>query len=532
MNYAKLTLAHEFQHMIHYGHDPNEITFVNEGLSEVAEYICGYGLRSNSWYAENTNRSLLSWDYDDTIPDYSRAALWTLYIYEQFPIEILKDFVDRSHPGWVAFNTTLGSYDPSRNWFFDYIGEWFLANYINDVTVDSKYGYTYTPIVKPSMTYSHVGVLDAALTTDTLQSFAAQYIEFSGGSNLTVTFANVGGTISIKAIKQGDGTATIVEDVTNNPIYTPSGYGTTYNKIVFLLYNSSPDQLASYTYSATGTSISGSMELAYEDGEPEGYLKFATGDSSAVLFSGISGAKLDSIKVAFRRNGRIQMDISELDGQAFIRGTTLYGPVQINSPDSTATVSPYPSPYDNWVKVNLASQNIDATKDFVVSFLIGNNPAEPGIMISSEPDDSERRSRTYYKSADTWYYISDSGTPGNIFKYLIRAYVSIGGGTVAIDQNGIVTIPEEFSLKQNYPNPFNPSTTFRFSTPKDGLVKFTVHDLLGRVVYAENRNLFAGNYSFTWDGQNKLNQQVVSGVYFLRMEAEGFSQTRKMLMMK
>ena len=115
---------------------------------------------------------------------------------------------------------------------------------------------------------------------------------------------------------------------------------------------------------------------------------------------------------------------------------------------------------------------------------------------------------------------------------MIRAYVSVGGATVAIDQSGIVTIPNNFHLDKNYPNPFNPSTTFRFSTPEDGLVKFTVHDLLGRVIYSENRDLFAGNYSFTWEGKNQLDQRVVSGVYFLRMEAEGFTQTRKMLLMK
>ena len=125
-----------------------------------------------------------------------------------------------------------------------------------------------------------------------------------------------------------------------------------------------------------------------------------------------------------------------------------------------------------------------------------------------------------------------TSTENNIWKYLIRAYVSFGGGTLAIDQSGIVTIPNEFSLQQNYPNPFNPSTTFGFSTPEDGLVKFTVHDLLGRVVYSESRDMFAGNYSFTWEGKNQLDQQVVSGVYFLRMETEGFTQTRKMLMMK
>lgn len=618
------TTAHEFQHMIHWAHDTNESTFVNEGLSEIASYICGYGLRSSGRYAQNTNVNLLSWGTtEEIIDDYSRAALWTLYMYEQFPIDIMKDFVDRSHPGGVSFNTTIGTYDPNRN-FFSVSEDWLLANHVNDVTVDNKYSYSYSPIAKPNYAYSHIGVLNASVTTDTLNALSAHYIEFSEGSNLVVTFANVSGTIRIRAIKSGNNT--VVEDVDNNTVYTPTEYGTTYNKVVFLIYNSSPDQLANYTYSSTGTAVTGSMELAYDDGEPEGYLKFTTGDSSAVLFSGISGAKLDSIRVAFRWSGSIQMDISELDGTAFLRGANLYGPVQINSPDSTASVNPYPVPYDNWVTINLTNDNIDASKDFVVSFLIGNNPAEPGIMISSEPDDGVRNSRTYYKSDNKWYYISDSGNDGNIFKYLIRAYVSVGGATVLAqpainsiianqgnvqlewnassgpvegyniyrstatgftpnsnnkigsvgntifsytdalpniqantdyfyrissfdgsnnesnysdevtvttlevkDNNGL---PTEYALGNNYPNPFNPSTTFRFSTPKDGLVKFTVHDLLGRVVYLENRNLFAGNYSFTWEGNNMLNQQVVSGVYFLRMEAEGYSQTRKMLLLR
>lgn len=617
------TTAHEFQHMIHWAHDTNESTFVNEGLSEIASYICGYGLRSSGRYAQNTNVNLLSWGTtEEIIDDYSRAALWTLYMYEQFPIDIMKDFVNRSHPGWVSFNTTIGTYAPSRN-FFSVFEDWLLANHVNDATVDNKYSYTYAPIVKPSYAYSHVGVLNASATTDTLNALSAHYIEFSGGSNLAVTFVDVSGTIRIRAIKSGN--STVVEEVPNNTVYMPTGYGTTYNKVVFLIYNASPADLAYYTYSATGIPVAGSMELAYDDGEPEGYLKFATGDSSAVFFSGISGAKLDSIRVAFRRSGNIQMDISELDGTAFLRGANLYGPVQINSPDSTAS-TPYPVPYDNWVTVNLTGANIDASNDFIVSFLIGNNPAEPGIMVSSEPDDGVRHSRTYVKSDDTWYSYGVSGSPGNIWNYCIRAYVSVGGSTVLAqptitsivanqgnvqlswnssagpvegyniyrststgftpnsnnkignvgstitnytdtvpnieantvyyyrissfdgddnespysDQVTITTLevkdknglPTKYALNSNYPNPFNPSTTFRFSTPKDGLVKFTVHDLLGRVVYSENRNLFAGNYSFTWEGNNMLNQQVVSGVYFLRMETEGFSQTRKMLLLR
>lgn len=524
------TTAHEFQHMIHWAHDTNESTFVNEGLSEIASYICGYGLRSSGRYAQNTNVNLLSWGTtEEIIDDYSRAALWTLYMYEQFPIDIMKDFVNRSHPGWVSFNTTIGTYAPSRN-FFSVFEDWLLANHVNDATVDNKYSYTYAPIVKPSYAYSHVGVLNASATTDTLNALSAHYIEFSGGSNLSVTFANVSGTIRIRAVKSGNNT--VIEDINNNTVYTPSEYGTTYNKVVFLIYNASPADLAYYTYSATGIPVAGAMELAYESGEPDsGYLGFNEGDTIAVYFDGIDGFSLDSIKIAFIQNGDMQIQINEFTNIPQNSTNSPFGqplfPLQLITSDVGGT--------PDWYNIDLTSLNIDASNDFIVGGVIGSDPAVPGICIVSEPPVGNDHTLFYSFAnwGDRWVFpVGDSQNDGNIWKYLIRAYISIGGTTVAIDQNGIVTIPKEFSLEQNYPNPFNPSTTFRFSTPKDGLVKFTVHDLLGRVVYLENRNLFAGNYSFTWEGNNMLNQQVVSGVYFLRMETEGFSQTRKMLLLR
>jgi len=414
--------------------------------------------------------------------------------------------------------------------------DWLIANHLQNKNIDPKYGYNYAPISKPNSTTHYT---TTATGGGNIKKIAAEYITFASGTPFKITFLGHS-SIDIKAIKIGP-SGSVIEPVTLGAEYNVPDFGTTYTEVTFVVYrdsefdtNTSEDvPTRPYSYVAIGSGGGGSqtVELAYEDGEPEGLLEFATGDSSAVFFTGISGGKLESIKIAFRRTGTIQMDISELGSQTFLRGTNLYGPVQINSPSETASV-PYPVPYDNWVTVDLSSEDIDATNDFVVSFLIGSDPLAPGIMISSEPDDGIRNSRTYYKSDNQWYSISDGGNPGNIFKYLIRAYVSVGGGTVAIDQTGIVTIPSEFSLEQNYPNPFNPSTTFRFSTPEDGLVKFTVHDLLGRVVYSESRDMFAGNYSFTWEGKNQLDQQVVSGVYFLRMEAEGFTQTRKMLMMK
>ena len=89
-------------------------------------------------------------------------------------------------------------------------------------------------------------------------------------------------------------------------------------------------------------------------------------------------------------------------------------------------------------------------------------------------------------------------------------------------------VPNTYSLAQNYPNPFNPVTKISFSVPKSSLVKLVVYDILGREIEKlVNQNLTAGSYEVEFGGLN-LN----SGVYFYRLESEGYTETRKMLLIK
>jgi len=89
-------------------------------------------------------------------------------------------------------------------------------------------------------------------------------------------------------------------------------------------------------------------------------------------------------------------------------------------------------------------------------------------------------------------------------------------------------LPEGFSLEQNYPNPFNPSTTIEFALPKSALVTLRVYDLLGRQVgELVNEKLAPGNYKTQWDASN-----FSSGVYFYRLEAGDFVDTKKLLLLR
>ncbi len=88
--------------------------------------------------------------------------------------------------------------------------------------------------------------------------------------------------------------------------------------------------------------------------------------------------------------------------------------------------------------------------------------------------------------------------------------------------------PSTYSLAQNYPNPFNPTTTIKFSIPKDGLVKIRVYDISGReVANLINEVKVAGNYEIKFNGAN-----LSSGMYFYRIESGDYIETKKMILIK
>ncbi len=91
-------------------------------------------------------------------------------------------------------------------------------------------------------------------------------------------------------------------------------------------------------------------------------------------------------------------------------------------------------------------------------------------------------------------------------------------------------LPNGFYLSQNYPNPFNPATVINYNLPKAGNVKLKIYDVIGRevaVLIDEFKN--AGTYSAEFRMQNA---EFSSGVYFYQLIADGFIQTKKMILIK
>jgi len=109
-----------------------------------------------------------------------------------------------------------------------------------------------------------------------------------------------------------------------------------------------------------------------------------------------------------------------------------------------------------------------------------------------------------------------------------------GGDYVPVEPTtSMATLPTCYALHQNYPNPFNPETTIRFHIPQGNQVSLRIYNATGQLV----RELMAGyreagSYQVRWDGHNTNGYPVPSGIYFCRMKAGDFVDTKKMALIR
>lgn len=107
------------------------------------------------------------------------------------------------------------------------------------------------------------------------------------------------------------------------------------------------------------------------------------------------------------------------------------------------------------------------------------------------------------------------------------SYMPGANWITGVSQNGN-TVPVEYALSQNYPNPFNPTTKINFALPKSGLVTMKIYDILGKeVATLVNEVKNAGTYTVDFNASN-----LTSGVYFYKVSVNGFSEVKKMLLLK
>ena len=92
----------------------------------------------------------------------------------------------------------------------------------------------------------------------------------------------------------------------------------------------------------------------------------------------------------------------------------------------------------------------------------------------------------------------------------------------------LAILPVQYSISQNFPNPFNPTTTIKFDIAKNTFVNIKIFDILGREIYSlVNEELNAGSYTVDWDATG-----FSGGIYFYRISAGNYTETKKMILAK
>jgi hypothetical protein len=261
---VRSVVGHEFTHLIQWGEDPEESTWVDEGLAVYAEYFLGFNVKDRiAAYENNQDVSLINWA--EAVESYGAAFLFFAYISERFGgpdtvAAIMKD--DKQDT--VGVEDALAQLGKVVT-FNDIFSDWTIANYLDDPNVyGGIYGYSTLDVkLKSSVVETQYPINEKS---DMVLPWSARYIEFQRGSNaqldLTV-FNESQGDINSRLIDDTNASNVIISTIISNKAASGNISVAPEQSQVLMVITSQPDppdskqNISDYTYSAI-TTIKGS----------------------------------------------------------------------------------------------------------------------------------------------------------------------------------------------------------------------------------------------------------------------------------
>jgi len=145
------------------------------------------------------------------------------------------------------------------------------------------------------------------------------------------------------------------------------------------------------------------------------------------------------------------------------------------------------------------------------------------VLALIECDQMWYNNKPYWSPPDSVLVTMPDNTPNIDFNF----------PTAVEDEDEITQRPSEFKLYQNYPNPFNPETKIEYTLKKTGHVTLHIYNVLGeKVKTLLDQDQPAGFYQINWDGKNDNGKPISSGIYLYKLEVNGFSEAKRMLLLK
>jgi hypothetical protein len=197
--YTYGALAHEFQHMIHWYQDRNEESWLNEGLSELAGLLNGYGYAGfGILYTSSPDLQLNDWspDQDANPPHYGASFLFVSYFLERFGNEGTQALVAHQDNGLNSVDAVLSDFGYTDELNGGQIGaddvvlDWMISNYLLDGNVaDGRYTYPqYSDLVERARPSEWISDCSSGLRPKDVRQYGADYIRFDCNGQLTLRF--------------------------------------------------------------------------------------------------------------------------------------------------------------------------------------------------------------------------------------------------------------------------------------------------------------------------------------------------------
>jgi len=385
----------------------------------------------------------------------------------------------------------------------------------------STWGYgdsTQTTVPAEFTNINHArGILGAARDSDINSATSQFFINVAGNSSLNGQYTAYG--------RVYDG-MTVVDDIVSSPVVP--GTERPVQKIeMFVTYlgvnNSVPDppvlispedglEDVMRTQSFQWAPVQSAVLYRFQLSTDSNFTTIVQDKLVGTLNNLVGGLQLGFVKYYWRvqaNNGGNISSFSEV--RSFTTGIDI--PNLISPPDSALNVST--SPTFEWTPVNGAVSYTLQISTFgsFINFVVN----QPGITSTSYSVTDLEENKKYY-----WRVRGATANYEGLFSQVFRFTT---GSTNSVDDDKNLFA---YNLEQNYPNPFNPVTKIKFGVPITAIVSLSIYNVIGeQLAVLIDKEFDAGIYEIDFDASN-----LPSGIYFYKLHAAEFIQTKKMILIK
>ena len=496
------TLAHEYQHLIHYGHDMWEELWVNEGLSELSPVLMGLKARDYSSFLANTNVRLDA--FENEVADYARSGLFFRYAWIQAGTPFIKALIRSNERGLQGVEQILAQFEPRS--VDEFIFDWHAANYLQGEGVHGYKGQF-------SMPHPEVHDMITGFPEDDFQRdvarLGAHWTLITGGSDLYLYVSRESTQPEVLLIN-GDANTLMPAPGLFSTGFEDSTFGDAYQDLIVLA--SSSTAVAEHAPYSLFVSAQGGYKvftLSY-DGDEDPLLFISLGGraqagEAAVSFTLPDQSQLSNIQFMALTNDSVEVKIYD---RALEPGSIIYQSV-VQSPLGI-----------DWTTHRLPDNVIHRGSQVFASVRSIDNALAYNEHLST--------SYSHYMppGETTFYRLPLLSVPGDplIGNWSIRLTYLMSDTL-----NKPLKIP--LIVGHFYPNPVVnfPLITLPLS-PGHG-VDMTIFNLLGQQVRRLSRPTDS-NDPIVWDGNMANGIPAPSGFYIARIESGKSTASRKVVIIR